>query len=89
MATLGMLQQAVNLSSGGFNFLSPPHLEGLMNYPDDNSGPIDVALQRPTIDAREGSDVLDEAVNSADRPSMMSKHGKFGPRVVTHPGLEM
>ena len=56
----------------------------------DDSGPIDVALQRPTVDAKQGNTVLDEAVNSAARPlPMMSRHAKFGPRVVTHPGLEM
>jgi hypothetical protein len=55
----------------------------------EDTGPIDVALQRPTVNAMEGAKVGDEAVDAATRPlPMMSKHAKFGPPVVTHPGLE-
>jgi hypothetical protein len=57
-------------------------------YPDDDSGPIDVALQRPTVNAEQGEKVQAESASNPLTP-VMSKHAKFGPRVVTHPGLEI
>lgn len=56
-------------------------------YPDDASGPIDVALQRPTVNAEQGDEVQAESAANPLTP-ILSRHAKFGPRVVTHPGLE-
>jgi hypothetical protein len=56
-------------------------------YPDDNSGPIDVALQRNTVNAEQGDKVQAESQANPLTP-VLSRHAKFGPRVVTHPGIE-
>ena len=56
-------------------------------FPDDNGGPDDVALQRPTVNAEQGEKVQAESAANPLTP-VMSRHAKFGPRVVTHPGLE-
>jgi len=56
-------------------------------YPDDNSGPIDVALQRETVNEEQGDKVQTESQANPLTP-VLSRHAKFGPRVITHPGLE-
>lgn len=56
-------------------------------FPDDSGGPEDVALQRDTVNAKQGEKVQAESAANPLTP-VMSKHGKFGPRVITHPGLE-
>lgn len=54
------------------------------------SGPINVALQRPTVNLKEAENVAEEAAATAhSEPSLtLSKHATFGPKQVTHPGLE-
>jgi hypothetical protein len=58
------------------------------------SGRVNVAVQRPTVNVKEAENVgeqLAAAVNHAkevpDGPRF-SKHGTFGPKRITHPGLE-
>jgi hypothetical protein len=53
----------------------------------DDSGPIDVALQRPTVNAEQGEKVQAESQANPLTP-ILSRHAKFGPRVITHPGIE-
>jgi hypothetical protein len=56
-----------------------------------DSGPINVALQRPTVNVKEAENQGEEAA-AAGRvnlpPVRLSKHATFGPPKMTHPGLE-
>jgi hypothetical protein len=54
------------------------------------SGPINVALQRPTVNIKEAENVGEQAAAAAHNEPTLSftKHATFGPKVVTHPGLE-
>ena len=60
-------------------------------YAAGNDTPINVAVQRPTVNLREAEN-LGEQIGAETRanqaPVRLSKHGKFGPQTVTHPGLE-
>jgi hypothetical protein len=52
-------------------------------------GPINVAVQRPTVNIKEAENVGEQAAAAVhEEPVTFSKHGTFGPRVTTHPGLE-
>lgn len=53
---------------------------------------INPAVQRPTVNAREAENVGEQLAAETRRnmePVRLSKHGTFGPRMVTHPGLEL
>jgi hypothetical protein len=54
------------------------------------SGPINVALQRPTVNLKEAENVGEQAAAAANNEPKLTftKHATFGPKVVTHPGLE-
>jgi len=47
--------------------------------------PVNVAVQRPTVNLRESENLGEEMEGDVRR---FSKHGTFGPKTVTHPGLE-
>lgn len=53
-------------------------------------GPINVAVQRPTVNLKEAENVAEEAQAVAHtQPKLtFTKHATFGPKVITHPGLE-
>lgn len=53
-------------------------------------GPINVALQRPTVNLKEAENVGEQAAATAHNEPRLtfSKHATFGSKVVTHPGLE-
>jgi len=58
-----------------------------------NDEKINVAVQRPTVDLREAENLgeqLSGELRQNQQPTQLtkSKHGTFGPRLVTHPGLE-
>lgn len=55
------------------------------------SGRVNLAVQRPTVNLREAENVGAEMAAVANRTAsgnVFSKHGTFGPKKVTHPGLE-
>lgn len=54
------------------------------------SGPINVAVQRPTVNLKEAENVGEQAAAATDNEPRVtfSKHATFGKKVVTHPGLE-
>jgi hypothetical protein len=56
------------------------------------SGKVNVAVLRPTVNVREaenlGSEMASVAQRSAASGNMFSKHATFGPKKITHPGLE-
>jgi hypothetical protein len=57
----------------------------------NDAGKINVAVQRPTVNLREAENVGEELAAENRRnqgPQTFSRHGTFGPRVITHPGLE-
>lgn len=57
----------------------------------NDAGRIDVAVQRPTVDLREAENLGEQLAGETRRnqmPVTLSKHGTFGPKTVTHPGLE-
>ncbi len=57
----------------------------------NDAGKIDVALQRPTVNLREAENVGEQLAAETRRnqaPFTFSKHGTFGPRSMTHPGVE-
>ena len=57
----------------------------------EDSGKINVAVQRPTVNLREAENLGEQIAAVAQKnqpPVRMSKHGAFGPPKVTHPGLE-
>ena len=51
---------------------------------------INVALQRPTVNLKEAENVGEQAQAAARVTPRVSfsKHATFGPKAVTHPGLE-
>lgn len=53
-------------------------------------GPINVAVQRPTVNLKEAQNAMIQAQTAVkqDQAPLFSKHGRFGPRVITHPGIE-
>jgi len=56
-----------------------------------DAGRVNVAVQRPTVNIREAENVGEQLAAETRRnqqPVTFSKHGSFGPRSVTHPGLE-
>jgi len=57
-----------------------------------SGGKINVAVQRPTVNLKEAENVGEQAAAAAQSiaasPTVLSKHARFGPKVVTHPGLE-
>lgn len=57
----------------------------------ENSGRINPSTQRPTVNVREAEN-LGEQLAGAERrvqpPVIFSKHATFGPKTITHPGLE-
>ena len=56
------------------------------------SGKENVAVQRPTVNLREaenvGAEMASVAQRSAATGNTFSKHATFGPKKITHPGLE-
>jgi hypothetical protein len=56
------------------------------------SGKVNVAVQRPTVNLREAENVGAETAAVAQRAAasgnMFSKHATFGPKKVTHEGIE-
>jgi hypothetical protein len=56
------------------------------------SGKENVAVQRPTVNVKEAENVTSEMASVAQRTAAsgntFSKHGTFGPKKITHPGLE-
>lgn len=57
----------------------------------NDAGKVDVALQRPTVNVREAENVgeqLAAEMRKNQPPVVFSKHGSFGPKTITHPGLE-
>lgn len=56
-----------------------------------DAGKINIAVMRPTVNLREAENLSEQAaaVGRANQPPVrLSKHGTFGPPVMTHPGLE-
>ena len=56
-----------------------------------DAGPINVAVQRPTVNLREAENVgeqLAAETRANQAPVRLSKHATFGPAKVTHEGLE-
>lgn len=58
------------------------------------SGPVNVAVQRPTVNIKEAENVgaqlaatVEHAKAIPDQPRF-SRHATFGPPKVTHPGIE-
>lgn len=56
-------------------------------------GPINVAVQRPTVNVKEaenvGEQLAAEVAHLKGQPNLLfSKHATFGPKRVTHPGIE-
>lgn len=52
---------------------------------------INPAIQRPIVNIHEAENLGEELAGETRRnlePVRLSKHGAFGPRTVTHPGLE-
>lgn len=51
---------------------------------------INVALRRPTVNIKEAENVGEQAQAAARVTPRVSfsRHATFGPKVVTHPGLE-
>ena len=51
---------------------------------------FDVALQRPTVNVKEAENLGEQAqsVVGMHEGPIFSKHGTFGPKKITHPGLE-
>jgi hypothetical protein len=58
------------------------------------SGKVNLAVQRPTVNLREAETLGAQAAEVGNRAKAMpamptfSKHGTFGPRKITHPGIE-
>lgn len=58
------------------------------------SGKTNLAVMRPTVNLREAENLGEQTAAIVNRAKMLpdkptfSKHGTFGPRRVTHPGLE-
>ena len=55
------------------------------------SGKVNVAVQRPTVNVREAENLGAEMTSVAQRAptgNMFSKHATFGPKKITHPGIE-
>ena len=56
------------------------------------SSRVNVAVQRPTVNLKEaenvGAEMAAVAQRSAASGNIFSKHGTFGPKKITHPGLE-
>jgi hypothetical protein len=52
------------------------------------SGRVNLAVQRPTVNLREAENVSEEAAAASHPQITFSRHGTFGPRKITHPGLE-
>jgi hypothetical protein len=56
------------------------------------TGRSNLAVQRPTVNLREAENVGAETAAVAQRAAasgnMFSKHATFGPKQVTHPGIE-
>ena len=60
-------------------------------YAAGNDSPVDVAVQRPTVNLREAlnrGEELAAATRRNQEPFRFSKHGTFGSAQSTHPGLE-
>jgi hypothetical protein len=64
--------------------------QGAMGLPLGRDTKINVALQRPTVNIKEAENVGEQAAAVAHtNPSpSFSKHATFGPKQVTHPGIE-
>lgn len=57
----------------------------------NDAGRTNVAVQRPTVDIKEAENVGEQLAGIQRRlqPEVtFSKHGTFGPKKTTHPGLE-
>lgn len=58
------------------------------------TGKVNLAVQRPTVNLKEAENVSEQAAATTEHakatltPVTFSKHGTFGPKRVTHPGLE-
>ena len=58
------------------------------------SGKVNVAVQRPTVNLKEAETLGAQAEEVGNRAKAMpdmprfSRHATFGPRKITHPGLE-
>ncbi len=55
-----------------------------------DSARFNIAVQRPTTNLKEAENVGEQAQAAVPMTPRVtfSKHGTFGPKVVTHPGLE-
>jgi hypothetical protein len=56
-----------------------------------DAGKINVAVQRPTVNLREAENLGEQfaaETRANQKPFTFSKHGTFGPKRVTHPGVE-
>lgn len=65
--------------------------QGPVNRQGEADGPVNVAVQRPTVNVREAENVGEELAGDQRRlqPEVrFSKHGTFGPKRESHPGLE-
>jgi len=51
---------------------------------------FNIAVQRPSVNVKEAENVGEQAQAAAHLTPRVtfSRHGTFGPRAVTHPGLE-
>lgn len=58
----------------------------------EDAGRVNVAVQRPTVNMREAENVGEEMAAETERnqkpTNLLSKHATFGPKRVTHPGIE-
>ena len=58
------------------------------------SGKVNLAVQRPTVNIKEAKNQSEQAAAIVNRAKALpetptfSKHGTFGPKKITHPGLE-
>lgn len=56
-----------------------------------DAGPVNVAVQRPTVNLREALNLGEQLAaenRRSQQPVRLSKHATFGPSSVTHPGIE-
>ena len=60
--------------------------------PGNDAGRINIAVQRPSVNLREAENVGEEMAAEVARDqtptNLLSKHATFGPKRITHPGIE-
>ena len=70
--------------------MTKPRGNFALGGPGGQGGPINLAVQRPTVNLKESENVAEQAAAAARNagPVRLSKHATFGQKQVTHPGLE-